>query len=126
MELGKFKTREVQPTVLRLHPELRDELIRVAAANGRSLTKEIAARLQVSLAAHGPTLQGILSREQDARPAPGVAPVPPMYGVDHPTSGGALKQGGPAPALTGIDQAMLDVFRALPPEKQLALLSLFR
>lgn len=130
MELGKFKTREVQPTVLRLHPELRDALIRLAAANGRSLTKEIAARLQASLRANGPTLQAILAREEAAHlapaPTPAIAPVPPSYLPGPIGPGHRVSEKCPPLALTGIDQAMLDVFRALPPEKQLALLSLFR
>lgn len=124
MELGRFKTREVQPTVLRLHPELRDELIRIAAANGRSLTKEIAARLQTSLAAQGPTLQNILASEQAETTAP---PTYPIRSTATPSQANSPShEKSPDYTLTGIDQAMLAIFRAMPPEKQLALLSLFR
>jgi hypothetical protein len=117
MELGKYKTREVQPTVLRLHPDLRDELIRVAAENNRSLTKEIAIRLQVSLGGYGPGLQGILARNAfgvsaEEPTAPGLAPS---------TTGPQ----GQAVHLTAHDMAMLRVFHSMPVEKQLALLSLF-
>ncbi len=118
MELGKFKAREVPPTVLRLHPELRDELIRVAEKNNRSLTKEISARLQVSLAAQGPTLQAILAREAFAS-TPGIAPsafiTPPSTGPD-----------GQAVKLSDVDMEMLRIFHALPIHKQLALVSLFK
>lgn len=138
MEIGKFKAREVQPTVLRLHPELREELIRIAAINGRSLTKEISDRLQNSLPAYGATLQGILSREKNGQ-EPGIAPgaaYPISVATAHHANDG--KENDPqhdirnnnekslVNTLSGIDQAMLDVFRKLPPEKQLALLSLFK
>lgn len=49
----KTKVADVHPTVLRLEPELRAELVRLAERNGRSLSKEIAMRLQASL--QGPT-----------------------------------------------------------------------
>lgn len=114
MEIGKYKTREVQPTVLRLHPDLRDELMRLAAFNGRSLTKEISARLQVSLAAKGPTLQGILAKEAFGDNTP----TPPLTAEEPRASYGNQ--------LSDIDKAILAVVRAMPPEKQLALLSLFK
>lgn len=117
MELGKYKTREVQPTVLRLHPDLRDELIRIAEKNNRSLTKEIAIRLQVSLAASGPTLQGILAREAFADKTPGIAPSAPT-----PSTGPS----GQPVHLSDHDMQMLRIFHALSVEKQLALLSLFK
>lgn len=123
MELGKYKTREVQPTVLRLHPDLRSALTAMAAKNGRSLTKEIAARLQVSLAAQGPTMQGILTREafgtlRSAEPtAPGIAPSTPAH-----TTG----PDGQGVHLSDHDMQMLRIFHALTVEKQLALLSLFK
>lgn len=114
MSTERFKAREVQPTVLRLHPDVRAELVRIAFVNGRSLSKEIAVRLEASL-----------KTETPAAPTP--APHPGAYLTDHaPTVLHTANEKGPANALTGIDQAMLEVFRALPPEKQLALLSLFR
>lgn len=112
MENDKFKARDVQPTVLRLHPDVRAELVRVAFVNGRSLSKEIAVRLEASLKTEA---------------APPAAAGPASYTAPNtPTVLHTANDKGPASALSGTDQAMLDVFRALPPEKQLALLSLFR
>nr|WP_296019029.1 TraY domain-containing protein [uncultured Acidovorax sp.] len=116
MDTDKFKARDVQPTVLRLHPDVRAELVRIAFVNGRSLSKEIAVRLEASLKSE-------------------VSPLPEQQAAGRPDSYTATKTAtvlhtendkGPVDALSGTDQAMLDVFRALPPEKQLALLSLFR
>lgn len=121
MELGKFKTREVPQTILRLHPDLRDELIRVAAANGRSLTKEISARLQVSLTLTPASLPTRLAQAVDLGRR-----LPASYTAANASATYPANEQSPADALTDIDRAMLAVFRALPPEKQLALLSLFR
>ena len=106
----KFKAREVQPTVLRLHPDMRAELVRLAYVNGRSLSKEIAVRLETSLKNEGAT-----------QPRPATYSAAPAPTVLH-----TANDNGPASTLSGTDQAMLEVFRRLPPEKQLALLSLFR
>ena len=102
MENAKFKARDVAPTVLRLHPDMRAELVRLAFVNGRSLSKEIAIRLEESLRAC----------KTGEKP-------PPAYIT-------RTNEEGLASALTDTDQAMLEIFRKLPPEKQLALLSLFR
>ncbi len=91
-----YVARDVQPTVLRLHPETRATLVRLAAIHGRSLSKEIALRLEQSL---------------EAESAP-----PPSQSVK--------KDKGPVDPLSEIDRAMLAVFRQMPVEKQLALLSL--
>lgn len=112
MEKERFKAREVQPTALRLQPDVRAELVRLAFVNGRSLSKEIAMRLEASLKAEG-------SSTTSSRPSTYSAP-------NTPTVLHTANDKGPASTLSGTDQAMLDVFRALPPEKQLALLSLFR
>ena len=114
MSTEKFKARDVQPTVLRLHPDVRAELVRVAYVNGRSLSKEIAVRLEASL-------------KSTAAPAPAPASGPTSYSAPNtPTVLHTANDKGPAATLSGTDQAMLEVFRGLPPEKQLALLSLFR
>ena len=115
MSTEKFKARDVQPTVLRLHPDVRAELVRIAFVNGRSLSKEIAVRIEASLKA-------------DAAPAPAAPPTgPASYSAPNtPTVLHTANDKGPASTLSGTDQAMLEVFRGLPPEKQLALLSLFR
>ena len=103
MEKERFKARDVPPTALRLHPDTRAELVRLAFINGRSLSKEIAVRLEASLKENktGDTAS-------------------PAYKLT------TTNDEGPASAISGTDQAMLEVFRRLPPEKQLALLSLFR
>jgi hypothetical protein len=105
--------------LVRMSPDLKDELETYAKANQRSLTKEINDRLQVSLGAHGPTLQTILAREEAARTAPGIAPSAPN--TPHTTG-----PQGQAVHLSEHDMAMLRVFHAMPVEKQLALLSLFK
>lgn len=102
MENAKFKARDVAPTVLRLHPDIRAELVRLAFINGRSLSKEIAVRLDESLKTQK-TGEG--------------TPTYKLSGVENEA---------PPAVLSDTDQAMLDIFRALPPEKRLALLSLFR
>ena len=119
MEFGKYKTREVQQTVLRLHPDLREELVRLAAFNNRSLTKEIADRLKNSLPARGPTMQKFLARDLNDD-------LPASYTAEHTAAAIAINDKGPASALSDTDRAMLQVFRAMPVEKQLALLSLFK
>ena len=53
-------------SVLRLHPDVRAELVRVAYVNGRSLSKEIAVRLEASL-------------KSDAAPAPTPTSAPASY-----------------------------------------------
>ena len=119
MELGKFKTREVPQTVLRIHPDLRGELIRLAAANGRSLTKEISSRLSDSLTPND--LPSRLAQAIDLG-----RHLPASYTTPNASATYPANEQSPAVALTDIDRAMLAVFHALPPEKQLALLSLFR
>lgn len=93
------------PRFLLLMPEdIRYEIARSAASHGRTVTAEINIRLRDSLKPGQPH-----SYPPSATPGPAQA---------HEKS--------PGYTLTGIDQAMLSVFRALPPEKQLALLSLFK
>ncbi|MCO5109996.1 MAG: hypothetical protein M9929_04015 [Burkholderiaceae bacterium] len=88
--------------MLRLPSELKAELMRAAAINKRKVTTEVIERLQNSR----------------------------LVSVGYTASTAATlvhtKEKGPADTLSGTDQAMLEVFRRLPPEKQLALLSLFR
>lgn len=89
--------REIAPFGLRMPAELKARLTAEAMRNGRSLNTEVIARLAGSLS--------------DA--APRVA-------MD-PASTGYLEN-----SLSPADRDMLVIFRRLPPEKQLALLSLFR
>jgi hypothetical protein len=104
-----YVARDVQPTVLRLHPDVRAALVRLATINGRSLSKEIALRLDASLKADSPP----------SYTAPSTATV--LTTLHEP---GAQTK-GPADPLSEIDRAMLAIFRRLSVEKQLALLSLF-
>lgn len=96
------KIRDLPPTAVRLKPELRQRLAREAAINGRSLHGEILFRLTTSL--EGP--QGGVNTQAPHRAGEAVA--------------------GWLPQQSDGERAMLTLFRALPPEKQLALLSLFR
>lgn len=95
-------SRDINPFGLRMPPELKQELDREAKLNGRSLNAEIVDRLRRSLERKG----------QSAF-------------VDYGRS--PLKKGEESrPALTDIETQLLQVFRRMPPEKQLALLSLFK
>ena len=97
--------------LLRLPEDMKEALQKQANINGRRITAEINTRLKVSLAAHGPTLQGILAREAFPSPVHKVEQERAPYG------NGTISE---------LDKAMLAVFRAMPVEKQLALLSLFK
>lgn len=97
--------------LLRLPSALKAALQREAAIQGRTMTAEVNLRLQASLK----------------------EPIPASYTAPHTATAhttlhepGAQTQKSPADLLSETDRAMLDVFRRLPPEKQLALLSLFR
>lgn len=107
--------------LLRLPTDLKSELQREANYQGRKLTQEINIRLRESLNRHAyaPSLKP---------PAPGIAPAPQPT---HPPPPNTLHDENPLFSrmpghLQGTEAAMLAVFRAMPPEKQLALLSLFR
>lgn len=94
---------EFTNVLVRMSLDLKGRLQREAFINGRKLTGEINMRLEASL--------------KENRTG---EPTPPTYAIN------STGEGGPAVALSDTDQAMLDIFRALPPEKRLALLSLFR
>lgn len=102
--------------MIRLPSELKAELMKQAALNGRRITTEINMRLRVSLGGKGPTLQSILAREAEAKAA--------AYRGD-PEEDLPASDSAAVPT-SNLDQAMLKVFHALPVEKQLALLSLFK
>jgi hypothetical protein len=93
----KTKVRDLPPTAVRLPPEVRHALAREAAINGRTLHGEIVQRLRNSLA-------------------------------QEPGSKQAINEGRPAYAqeLSDSERALLTVFKRMSPEKQLALLSLFK
>lgn len=92
------KVRDIPPVGIRMPKDLREQLEREARANGRSLNMEIVGRLRRSLEASGEATQ------YTARDAGNGA-----YQAD----------------ITDIERQLLAVFRRMPPEKQLALLSLF-
>lgn len=80
-------------------PELKDRLHNAASINGRSLNMEIIQRLLDSLESKGKPLIESGVRQERAE-----------YG----------------PPLNDLEKSILAVFRRLPPEKQLALISLFK
>lgn len=103
---------EFTNVLVRMSLDLKGRLQREAFVNGRKLTGEINHRLEASLKAEA------------GAPAPAG---PSSYSAPNaPTVLQTANDKGPVGPISGTDQAMLEVFRALPPEKQLALLSLFR
>jgi hypothetical protein len=84
---------------LRMPPELKDKINREAKINGRSLNAEIVDRLKKSLEPHLHA-EGTHRLEQQA--------------------------GNYTPEITDIERQLLSIFRRMPVEKQLALLSLFK
>jgi hypothetical protein len=107
------------PRFLLLMPEdLRREIERSAFANGRTLTAEINKRLRESLnAAKAP---------DPASAQPVGKPLPPSYLAAHHVTSAQTNIQANGVQLSTADHAMLGVFRSLPAEKQLALLSLFK
>lgn len=94
----QIKVRDLPPTAVRLSPELRHQLAREAAINGRSLHAEILHRLRQSLDPDGAAAAA--NRVGEPRAA---------Y-AEHSDS----------------ERALLTLFKRLSPEKQLALLSLLK
>ena len=101
---AKQKIRDIPPTAVRLAPEVRHALAREAAINGRSLHAEIVLRLRKSL--------GVVAGDDTP---------PTEHAVRDTVAGAYFTQ-----ALADSERAMLAVFRGMSPEKQLALLSLFK
>lgn len=93
------KAREINPFGLRLPPEVKQVLEREAEANHRSLNAEVVSRIKM-------TLEGPLPRAA------------PTAREANPVSYGEM--------LSDTERAMLAVFRGMSPERQLALLSLFK
>ena len=100
------KSAQIAPTGVRLPPELRDQLMREAAVNNRSLSQEITQRLKASFPK--PALKEL--RDQAA------------HGVSEPLRHSAY--------VTALNTAAVDevsrLMRQLSPEKQLALLTLLK
>lgn len=89
--------REIAPFGVRMPADLKARLLAEAMRNGRSLNTEVVARLAASL--------------QDDVPRVAM----------EPAANGYLEN-----SLSPADRDMLVIFRRLPAEKQLALLSLFK
>lgn len=116
----KTKVAEIHPTVLRLEPELRATLVKLAERNGRSLSKEIAVRLQGSLF----TPADLVLREPDGR----------RTYVEVKTGSGKTGAGLPPMAAAmaelagsgGIEEELVRLVEHLTIEKKLALLALLK
>ncbi|HQS59956.1 MAG: hypothetical protein B7Y56_03365 [Gallionellales bacterium 35-53-114] len=93
------KMADIAPFGLRMQTEIKAKLEREAKINGRSLNAEIVSRLQISL------------------DKPGAAQS--RHVVAEPSANSYL------PEINDIERQLLMIFRRMPVEKQLALLSLF-
>nr|WP_255594681.1 Arc family DNA-binding protein [Acidovorax sp. sif1233] len=112
MQTEASQEKKRPPRFLLAMPEdVRVAIERAAFSHGRTVTAEINLRLKASLEKSG-------GATQSPNVYAGTSWAPPVI-----PSG---NEKDPASTLSGTDQAMLEVFRGLPPEKQLALLSLFR
>jgi Arc-like DNA binding dprotein len=89
--------------LVRLPAELKAQLQREAFSQNRSLTAEVVRRLNESFASHKPV----------------EAPLHGAHRAEEPRRDYGSK-------LSDSEAAMLAVFKKMPPEKQLALLSLFK
>ena len=96
------KTADIAPFGLRLPPTVKQQLADAANKNARSLNAEIVARLVASLNNHDVPA---LSRSMEANERPIQA-----Y----------------KPTWSDLELALLDIFRGMSVEKQLALISLFK
>lgn len=96
--------------LVRLPRDLKAELMRQAAINGRRITVEVNMRLEASLRLPPPIKPGRQAALQSYSPTPEVRP--------H-----LVADGQP---LTEHDRTLVALFRQLTPEKQLSLLTLLR
>jgi hypothetical protein len=96
----EMKVRDIPPFGIRMPPDLKERLSNEAKINGRSLNVEIVLRLKRSF-------ENMAIDEH------------PRYTMEHPVSGGYTSD------ITDIERKLLTIFRRMPVEKQLALLSLF-
>ncbi|MCV2349325.1 Arc family DNA-binding protein [Paucibacter sp. Y2R2-4] len=109
--ISKIKVSDIPPTTLRLPPDLRDQLLREATINGRSLNQEIMIRLKLSTDP-GPGDPGALAMQQELRDLRNQV----MHGVESPAT----------QKLSDSERMLLVLFATMPPEKQLSLLTLLR
>jgi len=94
------RTRDINPFGLRMQSDLKERLDREAKISGRSLNAEIVHRLLLSFDNQDGTKGSYTASQLTA----------PSY----------------TPDLNDIERQLLSIFRRLPVEKQLALLSLFK
>jgi hypothetical protein len=93
-----------------MEKELKGALQQAAVMHGRTLTKEINTRLRESLT---PPMRAQSSVAEDVAEKK-------VLQLGHTAASVHIS------AVSNLDQAMLGIFRAMPVEKQLALLSLFK
>lgn len=106
------KSERPAPTGVRLPAEMRAQLERSAAVNGRTLSHEITYRLRTSL--ENPDLPRRLAHVRALE-------VGSAYAVEE-----RLAQGSVAPQLGDTQRMLLSLFATLPPDKQLALLTFLK
>lgn len=102
------RVRDIAPTGVRLPQALRDELMRQATINGRSLSQEITYRLQTTISPESARDIDVVVSMGPGAPF-GLAEVKPFHG-----------------SLTEAHRQLNAMFDALTPDKQLALLTLLR
>jgi len=105
--ITKTKVSDLPATTLRLQAALLDQLKREATINRRSLNMEIEERLVASF-------QELEEKAQRNAMVHGHYVTEPGKGKD------------PAPALSELQRLLLSHFNAMPPEKQLALLTVLK
>ena len=98
---SKRKMSDINPFGLRMQDELKERLDREAKINGRSLNVEIVLRLQASFEKKEVANLSLVARQPD------------MPNYINP------------PDVNDIERKLLTIFRRMPVEKQLALVSLF-
>ena len=106
----EIKDKNNASMLLRLPEDLKAALQREAYANGRRITSEINTRLRESL----------------KNPSASIAPSLPAGSQNASNVAQAINENGEVISVSEMDRAVLNVFHKLTPEKQLALLSLFR
>lgn len=99
-QTSKTKVRDIHPFGVRMPTDLKERIDREAKINGRSLNTEIVTRLKGSLDTAGRLPRSAYTAEQ--------------------------RQGVYAQELSDAERQLLSIFRRLPVDKQLALLSLFK
>lgn len=98
------RARDIPPTGIRLPADLREQLERECAINGTSLSSEIVRRLRS-------TFPQVVTTGVAVSPTGAVTP---------------LRQEVQPAALSPSQRSLLQLFSQLPPEKQLALLTLIK